>query len=69
MIRTAGSIIEFDTVSSDPRVLGGNDEEIAAGIAGFRALGLDHYIARVEALNLASLERLAGVLEMVDRQS
>jgi alkanesulfonate monooxygenase SsuD/methylene tetrahydromethanopterin reductase-like flavin-dependent oxidoreductase (luciferase family) len=67
MIRTAGSIIQFDTGSADPRVLGGDDAQIAAGIAGFRALGLDHYIARVESLELASLERLAMILEHVDR--
>jgi alkanesulfonate monooxygenase SsuD/methylene tetrahydromethanopterin reductase-like flavin-dependent oxidoreductase (luciferase family) len=67
MIRTAGSIIQFDTCSADPRVLSGNDEQIAAGIAGFRALGLDHYIARVESLELANLERLAMILEHVDR--
>ncbi len=69
MIRTAGSIIEFDAASSDPRVLSGSDERIVGGIAGFRALGLDHYIARIEALTLANLERLASVVGMVDRQS
>jgi alkanesulfonate monooxygenase SsuD/methylene tetrahydromethanopterin reductase-like flavin-dependent oxidoreductase (luciferase family) len=67
MIRTAGSIIEFDTASTDPRTLSGDNAQIAAGIAEFGALGLDHYIARVESLDLASLDRLGDLLERVDR--
>jgi alkanesulfonate monooxygenase SsuD/methylene tetrahydromethanopterin reductase-like flavin-dependent oxidoreductase (luciferase family) len=68
MVRTAGSIIAFDTQpSSDPRILPGTDKDIAEGIAGFRDLGLKHYIARFDAFTPNSLERLAGIVGILDR--
>ncbi|CAN5438919.1 hypothetical protein BH09CHL1_BH09CHL1_27790 [soil metagenome] len=68
MVRTAGSIIAFDAeASSDPRILSGSDGEIAQGITGFRDLGLKHYIARFEHFKPDSLERLAGIVQSVDR--
>jgi alkanesulfonate monooxygenase SsuD/methylene tetrahydromethanopterin reductase-like flavin-dependent oxidoreductase (luciferase family) len=68
MLRTAGSIIALDAeVSTDPRVLSGTDDEIAEGIAGFRDLGLKHYIARFEHFTPDSLQRLAGIVGILDR--
>lgn len=68
MVRTAGSIIAFNTEpSADSRILSGTDEDIAEGIAGFRDLGLKHYIARFDAFTPDSLERLAGIVGTLDR--
>lgn len=68
IVRTIGSIISFDAdTSSDPRILTGSDEQIAAGIAAFRDLGMLHYIARLEHLTLESLNRLAEIVELVDQ--
>lgn len=68
MLRTAGSIIAFNAeASADPRILAGTDAEIARGIASFRDLGLKHYIARFERFMPDSLERLAGIVQSVDR--
>lgn len=68
IIRTAGSNIAFPgNHQARPNPVTGTDEEIAEIIGGFRELGLQHYIAGIDPCTSESLERLAGIVEILDR--
>jgi alkanesulfonate monooxygenase SsuD/methylene tetrahydromethanopterin reductase-like flavin-dependent oxidoreductase (luciferase family) len=68
LIRTAGSNFALPG-AHDPRPnpVTGDIEQMAATIAGFRDLGLRHYIAGIDPCTPKSLETFARVPEILDR--
>jgi alkanesulfonate monooxygenase SsuD/methylene tetrahydromethanopterin reductase-like flavin-dependent oxidoreductase (luciferase family) len=68
LIRTAGSNFALPGAhDARPNPVTGDIEQMAATIAGFRDLGLRHYIAGIDPCTPKSLETFARVPEILDR--
>ncbi len=68
LIRTAGSNFALPGAhDARPNPVTGEIEQMAATIAGFRDLGIQHYIAGIDPCTPESLETFARVLEILDR--
>jgi hypothetical protein len=68
LIRTAGSNFALPGAhDARPNPVTGDIDAMAATIAGFRDLGLQHYIAGIDPCTPESLETFAQVLEILDR--
>jgi len=68
LIRTAGSNFALPGAhDARPNPVTGDLESLAETIAGFRDLGLQHYIAGIDPCTPESLETFARALEILDR--
>ena len=68
LVRTAGSNFALPGAhDARPNPVTGDIDEMATTIAGFRDLGLQHYIAGIDPCTPQSLEAFARVLELLDR--
>jgi hypothetical protein len=68
MIRTSGSSIAMPgclNLRANP--ITGSIEEIAERIAGFRDLGLKHYVAGLDPCTPQTLEHFARIVELLDK--
>lgn len=68
LVRTAGSTFALPGAQwPGQRMLAGGAEEMASAVRGFLALDIRHYIFSLDPCTPASVERLAPVLEALDR--
>jgi alkanesulfonate monooxygenase SsuD/methylene tetrahydromethanopterin reductase-like flavin-dependent oxidoreductase (luciferase family) len=68
LVRTAGSNFALPGAhDARPNPVTGDIDEMATTIAGFRDLGLQHYIAGIDPCTPQSLEAFTRVLELLDR--
>ena len=67
LVRTAGGNIAMPGYlgrRADP--IEGEPEQMAETLAGFRALGLDHFVCGLDPCTPATIERFARVIELLD---
>jgi alkanesulfonate monooxygenase SsuD/methylene tetrahydromethanopterin reductase-like flavin-dependent oxidoreductase (luciferase family) len=73
---TVGVTVKFPDLGADPgggddpdKALTGDPETVAAGLAAYAALGVDHVILAPEPNTQATLARLAEALDLHRRQA
>jgi probable F420-dependent oxidoreductase len=67
LVRTAGGNIAMPgNTGRRPNPMTGSDEEIAATIVKFRELGIQHFVAGLDACTPQTLERFGRIIELVD---
>jgi len=68
LVRTAGSNLAMPGyLGVRPNPITGGPEEMAEKVAGFKALGLRHYVAGLDPGTPQSLEQFTKVIEILDR--
>ncbi|HLL50834.1 MAG TPA: hypothetical protein VK356_09220, partial [Thermomicrobiales bacterium] len=67
LVRTAGGNIAMPGyLGKRPDPIRGSDEAIAATILRFRELGIEHFVAGLDACTPQTIEQFARVVELVD---
>jgi probable F420-dependent oxidoreductase len=67
LVRTAGGNIAMPGyLGRRPNPITGSDEEIAATVARFRALGMQHFVAGLDPCTPETIEQFARVIALVD---
>ena len=67
LVRTAGgNIFMPGNTGRRPNPITGSDEEIAATIVHFRDLGIQHFVAGLDACTPQTLEQFGRIIELVD---
>lgn len=67
LVRTAGGNIAMPGYTGKrPNPIEGSDEDIAATVARFRELGIQHFVAGLDPCTPRTIERFARVMELVD---
>ena len=67
LVRTAGGNIAMPGyLGRRPNPIRGSDEEIAATVARFRDIGIQHFVAGLDPCTPQTIEQFARVIELVD---
>ena len=67
LVRTAGGNVAMPGYTGRrPNPISGSDEEIAETIARFRDLGLQHFVAGLDACTPQTIEKFGRIIELVD---
>ncbi len=67
LVRTAGGNIAMPGyLGRRPDPIEGDPEQVAQTLAGFRALGLGHFVCGLDPCTPATIERFARVIELLD---
>ena len=70
LVRTAGGNIAMPGyLGARPNPIEGDDEAIAQTVLGFRAQGMQHFIAGLDPCTPRSIEQFGRVIELIDAAS